>query len=92
MCAVVEDAAFVIKVFKEEIQSGDALGESFFDARPFCVGDDAWQQVVGENAFGAFGAAVDGQGDALVQEGEVGNLLAGSSRSRVSYLRPGYAA
>ena len=41
-----------------------------------CGGDEAGQQVVGEDALGAFVAAVDGEGDALGEEGEVGGLLA----------------
>ena len=40
------------------------------------AGDDARQQVVGEDALGAFIAAVDGEGDALVEKGEVGGLFA----------------
>ena len=39
-------------------------------------GDEAREQVVGEDALGAFVAAVDGEGDALGEEGEVGGLLA----------------
>ena len=39
-------------------------------------GDDARDQIVGEDALGAFFAAVNGEGDAFLQEGEVGGLLA----------------
>ena len=41
-----------------------------------CGGDEARQQVVGKDALGALVAAVDGEGDALGEEGEVGGLLA----------------
>ena len=43
---------------------------------PLGAGDDARQQVVGKDALGAFVVAVDREGDALVQEGAVGGLLA----------------
>ena len=39
-------------------------------------GDEARKQVVGEDALGALVAAVDGEGDALGEEGELGGLLA----------------
>ena len=41
-----------------------------------CGGDEAGKQIVGEDAFRAFIAAVDGEGDALGEEGEIGGLLA----------------
>ena len=47
-----------------------------FDLRPFIGGNDARDQVVGEDALGAFFAAVNGEGDAFLEEGEVGGLLA----------------
>ena len=40
------------------------------------AGDDPRQQIVREDPLGPFLAAVDGEGDALVEEGEVGLLLA----------------
>ena len=40
------------------------------------AGDDAREQVVRKDALGALVAAVDGEGDALVEEGEVRLLLA----------------
>ena len=43
---------------------------------PLGAGDDAREEVVGEDFLGAFFAAVDGEGDALVEEAEVGGLLA----------------
>ncbi len=43
---------------------------------PFGAGDDAREQIVGEDLLGAFVAAVDGEGDALIEEAEVGGLLA----------------
>ena len=74
--AVGEDAAFVVDVFQEEVERHDALGEAALDLIPFCLGDDAGEQVVGEDLFFAFVAAVDGEGDALIEEAEVRCLLA----------------
>ena len=68
--------AFGVDVAEEEVEGGDALGEAALDAVPLGGGDQAREQVVGEDALGAFVAAVDGEGDALVEEGEVGGLLA----------------
>ena len=41
-----------------------------------CAVIEAGQQIVGKDALGAFFAAVDGEGDALGEEGEIGRLLA----------------
>ncbi len=41
-----------------------------------CGGDQARQQIVGEDALGALFAAVDGEGDALGEKREIGGLLA----------------
>ena len=73
--AVFEDATLVIDVFQEKVECGNALLETMLDAVPFPRRDDAREQVVRENALGALIAAVDGEGDALVQEGKVGGLL-----------------
>ncbi len=40
-----------------------------------CAGDDARQQVMREDALGALVAAVNGEGDALVQKRHVGGLF-----------------
>ena len=66
----------MIEVLEEQIERGDALRQAALDARPFLVGEDARQQVVGENSLGAFLASVDGEGDALMQKGQIGDLLA----------------
>ena len=73
--AVFEDAAFVVDVLEEEVEGGDALGETALDLGPLGAGDDAREEVVGEDFLGAFFAAVDGEGDALVEEAEVGGLF-----------------
>jgi len=77
-----EDAPFVIDVAQEKIEGGEPLGKSFFDFGPLARGDNARKKVVGEDAFGAFLAAVNGEGDAFVQESEVGGLLAAAQLFR----------
>ena len=67
--------AFVIDVAKKKIERGKALGEALFDLRPFTCGNDARNQIVGEDALGTFLAAVNGEGDAFLKESEIGGLL-----------------
>ena len=74
--AVFEDPAFVVDVFEEQVQRRDALGEAFFDPCPLRARDDARQQIVGKDALRAFVATIHREGDALVQEAQVGGLLA----------------
>ncbi len=73
--AIVEDLAFVIDIFQEEVEGGDALGQAVLDLRPFARGNDAREQIVGEDALGAFLVAVDGEGDAFMEEGKISGLL-----------------
>ncbi len=56
------------------IQRGEALDEAAFDVLPFLGGDDAGDEIEGEDALGAFIAAVNGKGDALIQVGFLGQL------------------
>ncbi len=74
--AVGKDFGVRINVAQEEIQRGDALGEAALDAIPLGGGDEAREKVVGEDALSAFVTAVDGEGDALSEEGEISRLLA----------------
>ena len=68
-------AALVIDVLQEQIERGDALGQAALDGVPFGAGDDARQEVVRKDPLGALFAAIDGEGDALVEERQVGRLL-----------------
>ena len=63
-----EDALIVVDVLAEKVQGGDALDEAALDDVPFVGGDDARDEVEGENLFDAARVAVDGEGDALVAE------------------------
>jgi hypothetical protein len=73
---VIEDPGVRIDVAQEKVERGDALGEAALDPVPLGGGDQARQKIVREDALGAFVAAVDGEGDALGEEREVGRLLA----------------
>lgn len=61
----------MINVVEEEVQSGDALSKTAFEPLPFGGGNDARDQVEGEDALRPFGVAIDIEGDALSQEGQV---------------------
>ncbi len=76
--AIAQDRGFVIQVFEEEVEREDALNEPTLDSGPFGAADHAGHQVVGKNTLDAFLAPVDGERDALVEEREVGGLLAGA--------------
>ena len=42
----------------------------------FRAGDQSGQKVVGKDSFGTFFAAIHGEGNALIQEREIGGMLA----------------
>ena len=66
-----EDALVGIEVLEEQIQRLHALDQARLDLRPFRIRDDARHEIERENALGALLVAVDGEGDALAQEGGV---------------------
>ena len=74
--AVFQNARFVIDILEKQIERGEALCEAAFNDVPFRAGDDTRQQVMRENSFGAFFAAIDGESNALVEKREVGFELA----------------
>ncbi len=74
--AVAQDALRTVDVLQEEIQGDDALGEPALHPVPFGAREDAWHEIEGEEALGAAAVAVDGEGDALEQERQVGQPAA----------------
>ena len=74
--AIFQDALLAVDVLEKKIQRDDALAEAAIHAFPFGEGEDARDEVEREEALGALAVAVDGEGDALQQEGEVGELAA----------------
>jgi hypothetical protein len=73
---VVEDLGFGVYVAQEVVEGGDALGEAALNVVPLAGGDESRQQVVGKDALGAFVGSIDREGDSLVEEREIGGLLA----------------
>src|SRR5215470_3258 len=71
-----ENATFVIDVAQEKVQGSEALRETFFNFAPLAGRNNAREQVVREDFLRAFLAAVNGEGDSFVEEGEVRGLLA----------------
>jgi hypothetical protein len=67
---------FAVDVVQEQIEGSDTLLQSSFDARPFTRGDDARHQIGWDDALGRLIVAVDGEGDALMQERLLTSLLA----------------
>ena len=70
------------------------------DGLPFVGGDDARDQVEGEDFFDAAGIAVDGEGDSLVAEGDIAHSAAAldgigaqglQARDDVLIVRPRHA-
>jgi len=68
---VLEDLLAVVEVPQEKVERRDPLDEPRLDPGPFLRGDDPRDQVKGEDALGALGVVVDGEGHPAPQEGEV---------------------
>ena len=74
--AGLEDLLVVVDVVDEAVQRRDALDESGFHVHPLVLGDDARDQVEGDQPLGARPVlvlcAVDGEGDADAAEDHLG--------------------
>jgi len=73
--AVFENLLFVIHVFKEHVQRLHALYHAGLNLVPVGCADDARHQVEGENLLGAARIGIHGEGDTLIEHGEVGRML-----------------
>ena len=76
MLPVLENALLAVDVLQKQIQRHHALRQAALDALPFRVRKDARDQIEGKQALGAAAVAVDREGDALEQEGKVGQFAA----------------
>ena len=74
--AVLENALLAVDVLQEKVQRHHALRQPALDAVPFRTRQDAGNQVEGEQSLGASAVAIDGEGDPLHQEGQIGQLAA----------------
>jgi len=61
---------------RKMVQGGNALGQPALNVVPLGAGNDAWQQVLGENPLCALLAAVDSECGALVEKRQVGRVFA----------------
>ena len=73
--AFFDNFCVVVDVLEEEVQRGDALGETALDGFPFGGGDDAWQEVVRPDTLSSLVIPIDCKGNALIQEGRICRLL-----------------
>ena len=71
-----EDPALVVDVLEKQVDRRQPLRQAALERAPLGGGDDARQQVERKDPLGALLVAVDGEGDALGQEGPVGLDLA----------------
>ena len=62
-------------IMQEEVECCDALGEAALNDLPFLVGDDAGNEVEGEDALRTLSISVDGEGDALFKEAGINQVL-----------------
>ncbi len=73
--AVVQNLLIVIDVVDERVQGVDALLQAALDVIPFVGGDDARNQVEGEDALGPGGFAIDVESDAHLQQQALRRVL-----------------
>ena len=73
---VAEAFLLLVDVQQEEVEGGDALDEPVLEELPLRGGNDAGDEIEGEDALEAILLPVDGERDALVHEGEALQALA----------------
>jgi hypothetical protein len=69
-----QDLAVVVDIAEEGVECAHALAQTGFECAPFVTGDDARQQVEGDQPFRAAFGAIDIEGDTDAVEGDVGFL------------------
>jgi hypothetical protein len=70
--AIVEDPRLVVDVAQEEVEGTHALDQSRLESGPLVGGDHPRAEIEGKGPLRARFVAVDGEGDALVAKGQVG--------------------
>ena len=63
-----EDFAFVVDVAQEHVERADTLDDAGFDLGPLGRGDDAGDEVEGQDAVDGGGIGIDGEGDAAFEQ------------------------
>src|SRR5450755_264685 len=66
----------MVNIVKKEIEGSDALRQTLLDSGPFLRGNNAWEEIIGPDAFSPLVIAIDGKGDTLIQKRPIGCLLA----------------
>ncbi len=69
-----DDFLAVIDVVQEHVQRADPLEQAGLQLAPLGSGQDAWNDIEGDQALGAGRAAIDREGDAQALEEQVGLL------------------
>ncbi len=59
---------------RKRLRARDALHQAAFEVIPFTGRDDAGNEVEGENPFHALGIAIDVEGDALAEKGQIDGM------------------
>ena len=83
-----QDVAAVIDVAQEHVERAHPLLQALFQQRPFLAGEDAGNDVEGDQPFLGFRVAIDGKGDADPAEQQFGFLAAIFQRVRRRLLEP----
>ena len=66
----------MVEIIDEKVQRMDALLETFLDAAPFGGGDDARNEVEGENFLRSRVFSIDVECNTHLEQGALGGLLA----------------
>ena len=74
--ALADDAAIAIDVVEKGVDRLDALDQPFGKVSPFARGENAGDDVEGDDPLGRVLLPIDGEGDAELAEGRFGGLLA----------------
>src|SRR5439155_10388874 len=72
--AIAQNGLTVIDVVQEKIERGNSLLQTALDLFPFLSRNNSRDEIEGKNPLGALSVAVNGEGDALAQESERGQV------------------
>ena len=87
--AGLDDVLVMIDVMNEHVERLDPLRQTSFELRPFGCGNDAGDDVEGDQALGAGIVAIHGKGDADAAEDQVGFGPFAGNRLRRLFGEPG---
>ena len=73
--AVLQDELVGIDILEEEVEYFEALFDAFLHKCPLIAGDDAGDDIEGEDLFDALAAVVYGEGDALAHKEALGKVF-----------------